>query len=748
MITVSIPVPSSTGPSGAWVASAITKITNVVPEGAAVGDAFQVYGSADGTGTTADTNAELVATVVVSSKATTITLNQLVANQPGAAFQFYAVTLSAGTGGGGKQVVVSGVDETGGGGGVTVTANQGAPAPLDGAWPVLVTDGVHGPAAVKAASTTATATDPAAVVALSPNSPLPAGTNAIGHVVIDGTVPISGSVSAAQGTSPWVVSGTVASTQITTPWVTAFSAPQPVTQSGAWSVGQSGAPWSVAFPSPQHVVVDSVASDVIVDQGTSPWVVSGTVAATQATSPWVISGAVTQGTSPWVTSFATPQHVVVDSVTGNVTVLQGTSPWVVSGTVSAAQSGAWTVSASQSGAWAVTANQGTSPWVTSFATPQHVVVDGGSVTVSGSVTANQGTSPWVVGGTVSATQSGVWTVTADQGTSPWVVSGTVTANQGTSPWVTSVSNFPATQAVTQGTSPWVTSFSAPQHVIVDSVTGHVTVDQGTSPWVISGTVASTQSGAWTVSAAQSGAWSVTSVQGTSPWVVSGTVAVTQSTSPWITSVSNFPATQAVTQSTSPWVVSGTVTANQGTPAAATSAWPVTTIAGTPVTYSASTSGTVSTGTTAGTVQSIAYLWHPSTSGKRVKILKIMLSWSGNGGNNTLSARGTFITPENATPGGATSAPQAHDQADAASALTFRVGATGAPTRVASDLFTEAMLGGSSDQQSVVFFDAQTVGKPLILRAGTNEGFEVRTVVGGSNLASAVQVAVYYTWTEE
>lgn len=65
----------------------------------------------------------------------------------------------------------------------TVTANQGTAAASSGAWPAKVTDGTN-VAAVKAASTAAGATDPALVVAVSPNNsvaitasslPLPTG---------------------------------------------------------------------------------------------------------------------------------------------------------------------------------------------------------------------------------------------------------------------------------------------------------------------------------------------------------------------------------------------------------------------------------------------------------------------------------------------------------------------------------------------------------------------------------------------
>lgn len=54
-----------------------------------------------------------------------------------------------------------------------VTSAQGAPNTVGNAWPTLITDGTN-TAAVKAASTPAVATDPALVVAMSPNSlPLP-----------------------------------------------------------------------------------------------------------------------------------------------------------------------------------------------------------------------------------------------------------------------------------------------------------------------------------------------------------------------------------------------------------------------------------------------------------------------------------------------------------------------------------------------------------------------------------------------
>lgn len=76
----------------------------------------------------------------------------------------------------------------------TVTSNQGTANTVGNAWPTQITDGTNS-ADVTEASTAAVATDSALVVALSPNSPLPSGTNVIGHAIVD-----SGTVIATQAT--------------------------------------------------------------------------------------------------------------------------------------------------------------------------------------------------------------------------------------------------------------------------------------------------------------------------------------------------------------------------------------------------------------------------------------------------------------------------------------------------------------------------------------------------------------------
>lgn len=242
---------------------------------------------------------------------------------------------------------------------------------------------------------------------------------------------------------------------------------------------------------------DTPGTAVTVFQGTTPWIVSGTI----TTSPDVN---VHDGSGNTISSTGTSLNVNVTDFPATVAVTQSTSPWVVSGTVAATQSGVWStgrtwvlasgtdsVAAVQSGVWTV--QQGTPPWsvsVTNFPATQPV---------SGTVTALQGTSPWVVAGTVTANAgTGDFTVVQPTGANLHVVidnfpavqpvSGTVTALQGTSPWVTSVSNFPAVQPVSgtvtalQGTSPWVVSGSittSPNVNIHDS-TGNALSSTGTS----------------------------------------------------------------------------------------------------------------------------------------------------------------------------------------------------------------------------------------------------------------------------
>lgn len=147
--------------------------------------------------------------------------------------------------------------------------------------------------------------------------------------VVNGTVELGVTTLAAletitviQGTSPWVVSGTVAATQ-----------------SGVWTTGRT---WDLNFATDQ---VDASGSVVALDaptlaaletitvlQGTSPWVVTSTDLDIRNLD--CLTDSVT-------VCVVNPLPVALDAPTlaalETITVLQGTSPWVVSGTVAVIQ---------------------------------------------------------------------------------------------------------------------------------------------------------------------------------------------------------------------------------------------------------------------------------------------------------------------------------------------------------------------------------------------------------------------------
>ena len=122
----------------------------------------------------------------------------------------------------------------------TVTSNQGTANSLANAWSTKLTDGTNGPAAIKAASVAPVSTDPALVVAISPNSSISVNSdgyvtssapiytdgtfnylslNTSGGLRVDGsgaTQPVSGTVTANQGGTWTVQPGNTANT---TPWL-------------------------------------------------------------------------------------------------------------------------------------------------------------------------------------------------------------------------------------------------------------------------------------------------------------------------------------------------------------------------------------------------------------------------------------------------------------------------------------------------------------------------------------------------
>jgi hypothetical protein len=194
--------------------------------------------------------------------------------------------------------------------------------------------------------------------------------------------------------------------------------------------------YSASNPLPVTIISEpavSIDGDVNVTQGSSPWVVGGTVALDSTTIQMLQQVTATVSGS-----------VTVDEITNAVTIQDGGNSITVDGSVS----------------------------VSNF--PATQTVDG-TVGISGDVNVTQGTDPWTVDGTVDvgnfpATQTVDGTVTIQDGGGSITVDGSVT-----------VGNFPASQTVDGtvniGTMPNVT---INQPVAVTDNGGSLTVDGSVS----------------------------------------------------------------------------------------------------------------------------------------------------------------------------------------------------------------------------------------------------------------------------
>jgi len=258
---------------------------------------------------------------------------------------------------------------------------------------------------------------------------------------------------------------------------------------------------------------------------TAPLAVTGPVTDTQLrASPVPVSGTITadagSGNFTVVQSTGSNLHVDIDNFPVSQAVTQSTSPWVVSGSV--------------------TANIGTTGGLALDSSLSTIHSD--LTTIASEITSSQPRNLQDGTGTPITSTASALDVNIKSSSVTQPISGTV-----------SVSNFPATQAVTQSTSPWVVSGTVTSNI---GTTGGLALDSSLSTIATDITTSQPRK-------LQDGAGNpITSTTSALDVNIKST-GVTQPISGSV-SVSNFPATQAVTQNTSPWVVSGSVTANVGT----------------------------------------------------------------------------------------------------------------------------------------------------------------------------------------
>jgi hypothetical protein len=362
----------------------------------------------------------------------------------------------------------------------TVTTNQGTANSLANAWTAELTDGTHGPAAVKAASTAAIATDPALVVAISPNNSV-----AVTGTFFQGTQPVSGTVTANQGTAN----------------TAANSWPVEVTD-GTNVLGVTAHPLRVdptgTTTQPVSGTVTVGNASLAVTQSTSPWVVGQSTAANlNATVVGTVSAKLQDGAGNNITSDVRgserPLSVQILDASGN----QITSFGGSGGNAAASATG----SAVPASADYVGYNSGGNLVGVSTSNPLPVAQQGsvavtgtffqGTQPVSGTVTANQGTAN---------TAANAWPVEITDGTNVNSVKAASTAAASTDksivvqlnpiqPNLTTALNVSAAQATAANLNATVVgsgNFTVVQptgtnlHAVLDSGTTAVTQATGTN----------------------------------------------------------------------------------------------------------------------------------------------------------------------------------------------------------------------------------------------------------------------------
>jgi hypothetical protein len=288
----------------------------------------------------------------------------------------------------------------------------------------VITDGYNGLVSVKPPNTPAVPADTALVVAISPNNDLQVAVSNFPATqsVIQGTVPWVVSDNTADGYLANILANQTNGTQITQidgyvyigndMSIGTVNQGNPNTLPGAWPVAITDGS-NVLGTSAHPLTVDfSSLAPVIVNQGTSPWIVQDAAAdgylasmlanQTNGAQRVIIDGYVETSPNVFITNFPADQvisgTVAVSNFPVAQTVLQGTSPWTVSDSVGDGYLAS------------ILANQ------TNGA--QQVVVDGYVEVIVSNFPADQ------------------------------VISGTV-----------AVSNFPTIQSVSQSTSPWIVSDS-------------------------------------------------------------------------------------------------------------------------------------------------------------------------------------------------------------------------------------------------------------------------------------------------
>ena len=169
------------------------------------------------------------------------------------------------------------------------------------------------------------------------------------------TASATSTVTALQGTSPWVISGTttvssgtITAQQGTDPWKTTSVLTDGVTATTKATIATltNANPLTVAIVDANGDQITSfggTTTSVTALQGEPPWTITGTTTALQGTNPWTVSVTAGTSTEPYASRLtdgttyykALMAGEAITVTSGTITAQQGTTPWTVTGSVTA-----------------------------------------------------------------------------------------------------------------------------------------------------------------------------------------------------------------------------------------------------------------------------------------------------------------------------------------------------------------------------------------------------------------------------
>jgi len=153
------------------------------------------------------------------------------------------------------------------------------------------------------------------------------------------------------------------------------------------------------------------------------------------------------------------------------------------------------------------------------------------------------------------------------------------------------------------------------------------------------------------------------------------------------------------------------------------------------------SAVVGSGTGTTTNKSLLYVWNARTS-TRAEIRRVTIAYLAGAGTSALTVRGAHMTAQAGTVGGTSITPLPFDPSDGASAMTSVVGAN-APTQVALDVLLFAVPITATGTFVWTWTD---LGKPIVLPAGVDGGFEIRVDVSAA-ATTEMKLHVSIEWLE-